>query len=70
MNPVGIVSTPCPSRSPDGDACLHVADHLDAHRRDTDGRQWTGGVYRPAAWVVRRTTVAGPPTGAWGVLSR
>ena len=52
MNPVGIERNPCPSRSPDGDPCMRVADHLDAHRRDTDGRRWTGGVSRPATWAA------------------
>ena len=52
MDQVGIQEHPCPSRSPDGDPCMRTADHLNAHRRDTDGRRWTGGVYRPAVWAA------------------
>lgn len=52
MSTIGIQQEPCPSRSPDGDPCMRAAAHLDPHRRDTDGRRWTGGVYRPAAWAA------------------
>jgi hypothetical protein len=52
VNPVGIESVPCPSRSPDGDPCMRSADHLNPHRRETDGRRWTGGVFRPAVWAT------------------
>jgi hypothetical protein len=71
MNHVGIEENLCPSRSPDGDECIRAADHLDAHRRGTDGRQWSGGVHRPAAWTARDLPVqgSGPRTDAWRIVT-